>query len=86
MVAIVRHTDFYRFRRAGWHHPLHVGEIEVGGCQMLGIDRDQGDHSMRHRGDRAHGEAYPVTLDADEAREMVMRGTIPPYDFDHEAE
>ncbi|MFG2976980.1 hypothetical protein ACGFYY_28830 [Streptomyces sp. NPDC048331] len=40
----------------------------------------------RRGGDRAHGQAYPVTLDADEAGERVMRGTIPPYDFDHEAE
>ncbi|MFG3347782.1 hypothetical protein ACGF1Z_22265 [Streptomyces sp. NPDC048018] len=84
MVSIDQHTDFYRFRRAGWHHPLHIGAIEVGGCQMLGIEWDQGDHSMRHRGGRDAGQVYPVTLGPDEAREMVMRWTIPPDDFDDE--
>ncbi len=79
MVSIDKHTDFHRFRRAGWHHPLHVGEIEVGGCQVLGIEWDQGDHSIRHRGERDAGQVYPVTLEADEAGETVMRWTIPPY-------
>lgn len=40
-VSLDKHTDSYRFRRAGWHHPLHVGAIEVGGCQVLGIDWDR---------------------------------------------
>lgn len=52
VVSIDKHTDYYRFRRAGWHHPLRAGAIEVGGCQVLGIEWDQGDHSMRHRGER----------------------------------
>ncbi|WP_405889344.1 hypothetical protein OG762_46855 (plasmid) [Streptomyces sp. NBC_01136] len=85
-VSLDTHTDFYRFRRAGWHHPLHLGAIEIGGCQVLGIDWDQGDHSMRHRGERLAGQVYPVTLEADEARHAVMRWTIPPYDFDGEDE
>jgi hypothetical protein len=86
VVSIDEHTDFHRFRRAGWHHPLHVGAIEVGGCHVLGIEWDQGDHSIRHRGERDAGQVYPVTLEADEAGEMVMRWTIPPYDFDNEDE
>ncbi|MER7757204.1 hypothetical protein [Kitasatospora sp. NPDC097643] len=89
MVSVDEHTDFYRFRRAGWHHPLHVGAIEVGGCRVLGVDWDQGDHSIRHRGERAAGQVYPVTLEADEADAAggtVLRWTIPPYGFDDEDE
>lgn len=86
MVSIDKHTDHHRFRRAGRHHPLRAGAIEVGGCQMLGIEWDQGDHSMRHRGERDADQVYPVTLESDEAGEMVMRWTIPPYDFDAEGE
>jgi hypothetical protein len=82
MVSVDEHTDFYRCQRAGWHHPLRVGAIKVGGCQVLGIEWDQGDHSMRHRGERAAGQVYPVTLEADGTGEMLMRWTIPPYDFD----
>ncbi|MFE1347924.1 hypothetical protein [Streptomyces sp. NPDC058757] len=85
-VSVDKHTDYHRFRRAGWHHPLRVGAIEVGGCQVLGIEWDQGDHSMRHRGERDAGQVYPVTLEANEAGEMVVRWTIPPYDFDDEDE
>ncbi|MFJ8011002.1 hypothetical protein [Streptomyces sp. NPDC096339] len=86
MVSVEKHTDDHRFRRAGWQHPLHVGVIEVGGCQVLGIEWDQGDHSMRHRGERVAGQVYPVTLEVDEAGEMVMRWAIPPYGFDDEVE
>ncbi|MFB6977523.1 hypothetical protein [Streptomyces scopuliridis] len=83
-VSLDRHTDYYRFRRAGWHHPLHIGAIEVGGCGVIGIDWDQGDHSMRHRGERDAGQVYPVTLEADGDGQTVMRWIIPPYDFDDE--
>ncbi|MFD8699389.1 hypothetical protein [Kitasatospora purpeofusca] len=86
MVSIDKHTDFHRFRRAGWHHPLRAGAIEVGGCQVLGIEWDQGDHSMRHRGERDAGQVYRVTLEADTAGETVMRWTIPPHDLDGEEE
>ncbi|MFE4373180.1 hypothetical protein ACFRMN_34085 [Streptomyces sp. NPDC056835] len=86
MVSIDKHNDFNRFRRAGWHHPLHVGAIEVGGCKVLGIEWDQGDHSIRHRGERDSGQVYPVALEADAAGGMVLRWTIPPYDFDDEDE
>lgn len=82
MVSVDEHTDFYRFQRAGWHHPLQAGAIDVGGCRVLGIEWDHGDHSIRHRGERDAGQVYPVTLEAHEAGEMVMRWTIPPYDFD----
>ncbi|MEU9176208.1 hypothetical protein AB0C90_05005 [Streptomyces sp. NPDC048550] len=86
MVSVDEHTDFHLFRQAGWHHPLRVGAVEVGGCHVLGIEWDQGDHSIRHRGERDAGQVYPVTLEADKVGEMVMRWTIPPYDFDNERE
>jgi len=53
---------------------------------VLGIEWDQGDHSIRHHGERDAGQVYPLTLEADEAGERVMRWTIPPYDFDDEDE
>ncbi|MEU6404168.1 hypothetical protein [Streptomyces sp. NPDC046985] len=84
MVSIDKHTDYHRFRRAGWHHPLRVGAIDVSGSQVLGIEWDQGDHSMRHHGEREAGQVYPVTLEADETGEMVLRWTIPPYDLNDE--
>ncbi|MFF2547138.1 hypothetical protein ACFVUY_31910 [Kitasatospora sp. NPDC058063] len=77
-----KHVDYLRFRRAGLHHPLHVGAIEVGGCQVLGIDWDPGDHAVRHHGGRDCGQAFPVTLEADSAGGTVLRWTIPPYDLD----
>ncbi|WP_331728158.1 hypothetical protein [Streptomyces sp. NBC_00158] len=79
MVAVDAHTDFHRFRRAGWNHPLRAGVIDVAGCRVLGIEWDQGDHSIRHRGERAAGQVYPVTLHADGAGMTVLRWTIPPY-------
>ncbi|GAA2753007.1 hypothetical protein [Kitasatospora cinereorecta] len=82
LVSIDKHTDDHRFRQAGWQHPLHVGAIEVGGCQVLGIEWDQGDHSIRHHGERGAGQVYPVTLHADRDGGTVLRWTIPPYDVD----
>ncbi|MFE1316683.1 hypothetical protein [Kitasatospora phosalacinea] len=84
VVSVDQHTDDHRFRRAGWHHPLRAGTIEVGGCRVLGVEWDQGDHSMRHRGERDAGQVYPVTLEADGAGGTVMRWTVPPYDFDED--
>ncbi|MEU3606279.1 hypothetical protein AB0E83_12610 [Streptomyces sp. NPDC035033] len=84
VVSVEEHTDLHRFQRAGRHHPLRVGAIDVGGCRTLGIDWDQGDHAMRHRGEREAGQVYPVTLEADRAGETVMRWTIPPHDPDDE--
>ena len=60
--------------------------IEVGGCQLLGLEWDPGDQSIRHCGERDGGKVYPVTLTADAAGEMVMLWTIPPYDFGDEDE
>jgi hypothetical protein len=42
--------------------------------------------TIRHRGERGAGQVYPVTLEADEAGEVVVRWTIPPNDFDDEGE
>ncbi|WP_316526670.1 hypothetical protein [Kitasatospora brasiliensis] len=82
--SVEPHVDYFRFRRAGLHHPLNVGAIEVGGCQVLGIDWCQGDHSVRHHGGRDWGQAFPVTLEADGTGGTVLRWTIPPYDEDEE--
>jgi hypothetical protein len=65
--------------RAAWGRPLHVGTIQVAGCQVIGIGWDPGDHSMRHRGGRAYGMVYPVTVFGDGQGGAVMRWTIPPY-------
>jgi hypothetical protein len=79
-VALDPHTDHYLAQRAGWDHPLRVGAIEIGGCPVLGIEWDQGDHAVRHHGERGWGQVYPVTLVADPAGGTVLRWTIPPYD------
>ncbi|MFD4660340.1 hypothetical protein ACFWP2_32510 [Kitasatospora sp. NPDC058444] len=81
---VEKHVDYFRFRRAGLDHPLHVGGIEVGGCPVLGIDWCQGDHAVRHHGGRDCDMVYPVTLEADGAGGTVLRWTIPPYDEDEE--
>ncbi|GAA1618556.1 hypothetical protein [Actinoplanes couchii] len=78
MVAVDEHTDFHRFQRAGFQHPLRVGAIEVGGCPVLGIGWDPGDYAMRHDGGREHGRVYPVTLAAGDSGETLLRWTIPP--------
>lgn len=84
MVACDEHTDYYRLQRAGWSHPLHVGAMDVAGCGVLGIEWDQGDHSMRHRGERRFGQVYPVTMERTGSGETVLRWTIPPYASEHE--
>lgn len=81
MVAVDAHTDFHRFNRAGWGHPLLAGTIDLEACQVLGLGWDPGDHSMRHRGGRAYGQVYPATLEA-RAGEAVLRWTILPYEPD----
>ncbi|MFG2913399.1 hypothetical protein ACGF0D_10975 [Kitasatospora sp. NPDC048298] len=83
-VMVEKHVDYLRFRRAGVHHPLKAGVIEVGGCRVLGIDWCQGDHSLRHHGGRDWGQAFAVTLEADGAGGTVLRWTIPPHDQDVE--
>ncbi|WP_371617552.1 DUF402 domain-containing protein [Streptomyces sp. NBC_00454] len=84
MVSVDAHTDYHRFQRAGWGHPLLAGVVEVGGCRVLGLGWDGGDHSMRHRGERAYGQVYPVTLE-ERAGEAVLCWTIPPYEAGAEA-
>ncbi len=84
MVAIDEHTDFHRFNRASWTHPLQIGAIEVAGCPVLGINWDGGDHSMRHRGERRFGQVYPVTLQPGPEGQTMMRWTIPPYAPGHD--
>ncbi|WP_205650698.1 hypothetical protein [Actinoplanes solisilvae] len=79
MVAVDEHTDFYRGRRAGWHHPLRAGAVEVGSCPVLCLGWEPGDHSVRHNGERAARQVYPVTLEAGEVGGTVLRWTIPPY-------
>jgi hypothetical protein len=83
MVAVDEHTDFHRFNRASWTHPLLIGAVEVAGRPVLGINWDAGDHSMRHRGERRFGQVYPVTLQPGPDGRMTMRWTIPPYSPDH---
>lgn len=80
MVSLDMHTDHYLASRAGWEHPLHVGNVTVNGCRLLLLEWDPGDHSMRHRGARAYGQVYPATINNHHARGMVLQWTIPPYD------
>lgn len=40
MVSVDAHTDFHRFNRAGWNHPLLAGNIELDACQVLGLAWD----------------------------------------------
>ncbi|MFH8804552.1 hypothetical protein ACH4F6_34160 [Streptomyces sp. NPDC017936] len=79
MVAVDEHTDFHRFNRASWTHPLHIGAIEVVGTPVLGIDWDSGDHAMRHRGERRFGQVCPVTPHPGFEGRTTMCWTIPPY-------
>src|SRR5260370_20202249 len=62
MISVSQHTDYTRLDRATWGRPLGAAVIDAAGCQVLGIRWDQGDHSMLHRGERAGGCVYPVTL------------------------
>lgn len=79
MVVVDEHTDYSRLQRAGWGHPLHVGLAVLAGARVLGIEWDQGDHLMRHRGERRAGQVYPVTVERDAGGGTVMRWTILPY-------
>ncbi|MFJ8794106.1 hypothetical protein [Streptomyces sp. NPDC102462] len=36
IVAVDEHTDFHRFNRASWAHPLRIGAIKVADCPVLG--------------------------------------------------
>ncbi|RZT80287.1 hypothetical protein EV382_3533 [Micromonospora violae] len=71
-------TDYDNFRRSAANHPLHVGPVEVGGCSVLGIGWNEGDHSMRHRGERAAGHVYPVTITNGHSSGAVLRWDVDP--------
>ncbi|MFZ3472463.1 DUF402 domain-containing protein [Streptomyces sp. 4.24] len=78
-----RALDAFEGRGGEWRadradHPLRAGVVDVGGCRVLGLGWDGGDHSMRHRGERAYGQVYPVSLE-ERAGESVLRWTIPAY-------
>jgi hypothetical protein len=79
MVSVDFHTHHHLAQRAGWGHPLLAGAVEVGGCRVLGLGWDPGDHSMRHRGERRFGQVYPVTLERHRDG-TLLRWTIPPYE------
>jgi hypothetical protein len=78
MVCVEEHTDYARLDRATWGRPLGAAVIGVAGCQVLGIRWDEGDHAMLHRGERAHGRVYPVTLEPGEQGRTMLRWTILP--------
>ncbi|MFD7879856.1 hypothetical protein ACFV5G_38240 [Streptomyces sp. NPDC059766] len=76
MVSVDPHTHFHLLHRAGQTHPLLAGQIEIDGDQVLGLGWDQGDHSMRHHGERAWNQVYPVTLEQRDTT-ALLRWTIP---------
>ncbi|MFD6762111.1 hypothetical protein [Streptomyces roseolus] len=76
MVSADAHTHFHLLERAGETHPLLAGQIELDGCQILRLGWEPGDHSMRHRGERAWDQVYPVTLERTGAT-TLLRWTIP---------
>jgi hypothetical protein len=78
MASVDEHTDYARLDRATWGQPLGAAAIGVAGCQVLGIRWDQGDHSILHDGERAHGRVYPVTLELDEQGRTMLRWSILP--------
>ncbi|MER6363363.1 hypothetical protein [Kitasatospora sp. NPDC001527] len=84
--SVAPHTDFHRLECAGRTRPLTVGAIEVGGCPVLGFGWCQGDHAVRHHGERAWGRVYPVTLDRDANGGTVLRWSIPAWDEEDEGD
>ncbi|WP_218106512.1 hypothetical protein [Micromonospora pallida] len=77
-LSVEPHTDYDNFRRSARNHPLHVGPVEVAGCPVLGIGWGEGDHSMRHRGERAAGYVYPATVTSDDSSGTVLRWDVDP--------
>ena len=80
MIDVEAHTHFSLLRRAGWGHPLMAGMIDLAGARILGFEWDQGDHSIRHRGERPYGQVYPVALERSAVGETLLRWSIPPYE------
>ncbi|MET9655316.1 hypothetical protein ABZZ44_34285 [Streptomyces sp. NPDC006460] len=81
--SVEPHNHFHLLQRAAWPHPLQQGLIDLDGIAVLGIGWNQGDHAMRHRGERAHGQVYPATLEP-RAGGTVLRWTIPPWQPDED--
>jgi len=48
MACAGQQTDDARFGCAAWEHPLHAAVINAAGCPVLGIARDEADHSIWH--------------------------------------
>jgi hypothetical protein len=76
VVSTDAHTHFHLLDRAGEAHPLLAGQIELDGSQILRLGWDPGDHSMRHRGERAWNQVYAVTLER-AGTTTLLRWTIP---------
>ncbi|MFF3315769.1 hypothetical protein ACFYV5_09660 [Streptomyces sp. NPDC003035] len=80
---VAAHTDYHRLHRAAWTRPLLDGIVDIAGCPVLGLDWDQGDHSVRHHGERAWGQVYPAALAPHEGG-TVLRWTIPDWTDEEE--
>ncbi|MGW5781348.1 hypothetical protein [Streptomyces sp. NPDC003863] len=78
MVAVDEHSHYHLLHRATWNRPLLAAVLDIAGCQVLGLDWDPGDHSIRHDGERPWGKVYPVTL-APDGGSTVLRWAIPPH-------
>jgi hypothetical protein len=76
VVSVDAHTHFHLLERAGDSHPLLAGQIEIDGCQVLRLGWDPRDHSMRHHGERAWDQVYPVTLEQ-AGTTTLLRWTVP---------
>ncbi|MET8700190.1 hypothetical protein ABZW10_15175 [Kitasatospora sp. NPDC004723] len=74
-----REEAHQRFACASRTRPPAVGEIEVGGCPVLGFGWCQGDHAVQHHGERDRGRVYPVTLDRGADGGTVLRWSIPEW-------
>ncbi|MGW6420272.1 hypothetical protein [Streptomyces sp. NPDC055055] len=85
MVAVDRHSHYHLLHRAGGNRPLLAAVLDIDGCPVLGLGWDQGDHSVRHHGERPWGRVYPVVL-APRDGSTVLRWTIPPYEDEDEDE
>jgi len=76
VISVDAHTHFHLLERAGETHPLLTGQIELERSQIMRLGWDPGDHSMRHHGERAWDQVYPVTLEQ-AGTTTLLRWTIP---------
>jgi hypothetical protein len=84
MLSVEEHTDYHRFQREAWGHPVSAGTVKVAGCDVLGLNWELIDHNMRHEGERTYGAVYPVTILQGDDDGAVMRWTVPRYDADRD--